>query len=136
MRGEVYINNKDAYTTWGINFSQQAVSNLLMPPPMKPYISNTNSKLNGKDVLGVPMLDERDITIEMSISATSSAVLMSRLQSFISDVLKQGCMTIKTKYNDDIYHMCYVSCNQLSTFNGRCAVFTLRLNEPNPANRT
>lgn len=135
MKGEIYINGNDAYSTWGVNFSQQSISNLLMPPPMKSYTSNTNSSINGKEVLGVPMIEERDLTIEMSITAHDATTMLSRLQSFINDVLKQGQMTIKTKYSTDVYHMCYLSCSQLSTFNGKCAVFTLRLNEPDPSNR-
>lgn len=35
--GELYINNKDAYTTWGISMDTSSLSSLMTPPPMKDF---------------------------------------------------------------------------------------------------
>ena len=107
----------------------------MMPPPLKDYVSNTNAGINGKQVLGTPKVAERDVIIEMSITAASRDDLLAKLTAFI-EVLKGGSLRIKTKYNSDVYKMLYISCSQLSTFLNRTAVFTLRLNEPNPNDRS
>lgn len=135
MKGELTINGKDAYATYGISFSEQSIANLMMPPPLKDYVSNTNAGINGKQVLGTPKVAERDVIIEMSITAASRDDLLTKLTAFI-EVLKGGSLKIKTKYNSDVYKMLYISCSQLSTFLNRTAVFTLRLNEPNPNDRS
>lgn len=40
MKGECYINNKDAYTEWGIIFGETSFTALLTPAPLKNYIVN------------------------------------------------------------------------------------------------
>jgi hypothetical protein len=50
MEGEFYINDKDAYTTWGISMDTSSLSALMTPPPMKEFIENKSRLENGKRV--------------------------------------------------------------------------------------
>lgn len=37
MKGELYINGKDAYLTWGISMDDTSLSELMTPPANKAY---------------------------------------------------------------------------------------------------
>ena len=136
MKGEVTINGKDAFTAWGICFTEQAISNLmLMPPPLKSYTTNGNAGMHGVQVLGTPMVNERDVSLELHIIANTREQMFLRLRAFTNDVLKNGTLKIKTKYSNDIYTLIYLNCSQISSFNGKIAKFLIRCTEPNPNSR-
>ena len=40
LNGQLYINGKDAYLTWGIFLDETALSTLMTPAPNKEFISN------------------------------------------------------------------------------------------------
>ncbi len=40
LNGQLYINGKDAYLTWGIFLDETALSALMTPAPNKEFISN------------------------------------------------------------------------------------------------
>ena len=40
MKEELYINGKDAYTTWGISMDNNALSELMTPSSNKTFIEN------------------------------------------------------------------------------------------------
>lgn len=51
MRGECYINNKDAHDEWGLIFGETSLTALLTPAPVKGYIENKSALIHGKQVL-------------------------------------------------------------------------------------
>ena len=59
-----------------------------------------------------------------------------------TDELKKGVIDLTLHvweggtFFKETYHFVYLSCSQYSEFNGRLAKFVLKLNEPNPGNRT
>ena len=46
--GQLYINGKDAYLTWGIFLDETALSTLMTPAPNKEFISNKYRSKDGK----------------------------------------------------------------------------------------
>ena len=61
LKGQLYINGKDAYLTWGIFLDETALSALMTPAPNKEFISNKYRSKDGKSVIKHnPRLDERD----------------------------------------------------------------------------
>ena len=63
LKGQLYINGKDAYLTWGIFLDETALSALMTPAPNKEFISNKYRSKDGKSVIKHnPRLDEREIT--------------------------------------------------------------------------
>lgn len=139
MRGELFINNKDAYATWGIIFGNNSLAALMTPAPSKSYIQNKSALIHGKQVLFDenyrPKDDERNVQITLFLHARNLDEFFARYDSFVEELDKRQ-LDIKTKYQQDrVYHMLYVSCTPISQFNGRLAKFVLKLNEPNPKNR-
>lgn len=136
MKGELYINGKDAYETWGMSLSDTSLSALLTPPPNKDYIESKSRLENGKSViLDNVKVDERDVTLQVHFTAKSEAQFFDRYSSFCEE-LKGGKLELRTSYQPTvIYRFVYVSCQQFSQFMRGIAKFSLRLNEPNPENR-
>jgi len=138
MTGELKINGKDAFDTWGVSFEDGALAALMTPPAVKSYVTNTSRLEDGKRVVVYnPRYDSRDITLEMHLVAKDKADFLSKYGNFCDDVLKKGYLYIETVYQPDVvYHCVYNSCTQYSQLINGLAKFSLKLTEPNPANRT
>ena len=139
MRGECYINNKDAHDEWGLIFGETSLSALLTPAPVKGYIENKSALIHGKQVLSgeenPPKIDERDLQLVFAIKAKNLTEFLTKYSNFVKE-LEKGKLNIRTKYQPGVvYHLLYVSCQQFKQFNGRLGKFILKLNEPNPKNR-
>lgn len=135
MKGELYINGKDAYTEWGLSLSDTALSALLTPAGMKDPIENTSRAQNGKRVIINAKTDERTISLEVHFTARTKDQFWERYISFCQELAKQY-LEINTKYLPDVYYkMYYINCTQFSQFMEGIAKFTLRLNEPDPTDR-
>lgn len=139
MKGEFFINGIDA-TTYGITLGDDSFTALLTPPPVKDYVANKSALSHGKQVLNdtahAPRLDERDVQITLYLHAKDLSQFLARYQEFCK-VLQKGRLDLRTKYQPtEIYHCIYISCSQFAQFNGRLGKFVLKLNEPNPNNRT
>ena len=136
-KGELFINGKDAYIEYGLSMQTSGLSSLMTPVPNKEYIQNKSRQEHGKRVIvSDPKLDERDLSLSVHITSKTKEDFLSKYSRFC-DVLAKGSIEISTVYQPDIvYRMNYVSCSQFSEFRLGIAKFTLRLNEPNPANRT
>lgn len=136
MKGELYINGKDAYDTWGMSLSDTSLSALLTPPPNKEYIESKSRLENGKSViLDNVKVDERDVTLQVHFTAKSEKQFFDRYSSFCNE-LKGGKLELRTVYQPTVlYRFVYLSCQQFSQFMRGIAKFSLRLNEPNPDNR-
>ena len=136
IAGELTINGLDAYTKWGVFLDDTGIAHLMTPAPLKEYITNKSPLRHGKEVVPVtPKVDERDVTLVLNIVGRTRTDFLTNYANFIA-VLQSGDITIQTRYTNDVYHMKYVSCQQFSSWRGGIGKFTLKLNEPNPMNRT
>lgn len=134
MKGELFINGQDAYTTWGISMDDTSLSSLMTPPPMKEFIENKSRTEHGKRVvLDNPKIDERNITLQINLTAKNKEDFFSRYNRFCTELAK-GVLEIKTKYQPNVlYRTIYVSCSQFSQFVQGIGKFVLRLVEYNPS---
>ena len=138
MLGELFINQRDAYMEYGISMEQTALSALMAPPPMKAVIESRYRTLHGKKVVNnAPRYDSRDLTLAIHITARNREQFFQRYSKFCQNVLANGYLEISTKYQPNVVYKClYVSCQQFSEFMTKYAVFSLKLNEPDPTDRT
>lgn len=140
MVGDLFINGKDAYTTWGVSLDENALSTLMTPVAIKPLVENKGRGADGKQVLGLgnssfaTKVDEREISITIHLSASSQSDFATKYASFCKE-LEKGRLDIRTRWQAGVtYHFIYLSCTQFSMVQS-LASFSLRLNEPNPRNR-
>ena len=136
MIGELFINGKDAYTTWGISMDDTSLSALMTPAPNKDLVENKSRLEHGKRVItDNPKKDERNLTLQINLTAPDKDTFFRRYDSFC-DEQETGVLEIKTKYQPTVvYKTIYQSCQQFSQFMQGIGKFVLKLNEPNPKNR-
>ncbi len=137
LKGQLYINGKDAYLTWGIFLDETALSTLMTPAPNKEFISNKYRSKDGKSVIKHnPRLDEREITLPFNMTAKDSDTFMTNYARFCEEVLAKGELVIRTRFQPNVWYRCiYLSCTQFSQFIREMAKFSLKLNEPDPSDR-
>lgn len=137
MKGELYINGKDAYQTWGISMDDTSLSELMTPPANKAFIENESRLQHGKRVVTAnPKLDQRNLTLQINLTATTETQFFARYSGFCRE-LATGLLHIKTKYQPGVvYKTMYLSCSQFSQFMRGIGKFSLKLCEPNPTDRT
>lgn len=137
MIGELFINGKDAYMEWGISMDDTALSALMTPAPNKEFVENKSRLEHGKRVVAAnPKKDERNLTLQINLTAPDKDIFFARYDSFCKE-LATGVLEIRTKYQTNIlYRTVYLSCQQFSQFMQGIGKFVLKLNEPNPADRT
>lgn len=138
LKGQLTINGKDAYTTWGILLDNTALSTLMTPAPNKEFISNSYRSKDGKRYIKHnPRLDEREITIGFCMVAKDEETFLTNYGKFCEDVLATGELVIHTSFQPTVwYHCVYLSCTQFSQYMQEIAKFSLKLNEPDPTDRT
>lgn len=137
LKGQLYINGKDAYLTWGIFLDETALSALMTPAPNKEYVTNKYRTKNGKEVFKYnPRLDERDITLPINMTAKDTDTFMTNYARFCEEVLAKGELVIRTRFQPNVWYRCiYLSCTQFSQCIREMAKFSLKLNEPDPSDR-
>ena len=135
--GELFINGKDAYTTWGLSLDETGLSKLMTPGPHKEPVQNKNMAMNGTHIVGgVAYKDVRTVSLPVHITAPNKSTFLSRYASFCAE-LDTGRLDISTKYEPGkVYHFIYEDCQQFSEFMLEMAKFTLSLTEPDPSNRS
>lgn len=144
MKGELYINGKDAWTTWGVTLSYDSMAELMKPAPMKKFVENASGVLHGVQVLttkvveGITIptarIDERNVTITITLSATNRELFYSRYRNFTEE-LQKGFLSFKVSRLKTTYNLIYEDCQQFRTFLMGKGRFILRLREPDPTNR-
>lgn len=137
LKGQLYINGKDAYLTWGIFLDETALSALMTPAPNKEFISNKYRSKDGKSVIKHnPRLDEREITLPFNMTAKDSDTFLMNYARFCEEVLAKGGLVIRTRFQPNVWYRCiYLSCTQFSQCIREMAKFSLKLNEPDPSDR-
>ena len=152
-KGQLYIRPQgtavwtDAYTAYGVSFSDGALSKLMTPAPNKSVIENKSRLQDGKRIVRTRKYirkDERELSLEMHLSAPDSVTFWERYRLFCTEILDQGLFEVKHADIKDgsganakplIFRLTYLDCQQFSEFQQQLAKFTLRVNEPDPTNR-
>ena len=138
MKGELFINGKDAYTEWGVSMDTASLSALMTPAGIKDLPENKSRLEHGKRVITdakVIKIEERQLTLTINLTARNEDEFFMKYNSFCNE-LSTGKLNIRTKYQPEVmYRTIYKSCNQFSQFMRGIAHFSLRLEEPNPTDR-
>ena len=140
---------EDAYDVYGISLTDASLSRLMTPAPNKAAIENKSRLQHGKRVVRdvrYTLKDEREVSLEMHLTAPTRASFWSRYRSFCRKYLDSGFIdmyhrdiheTLPTQDSptDTVFRMTYLDCEQFSEFCQQLGKFSLRLSEPDPTNR-
>ena len=138
MTGDLLINGKDAWTTWGVRIGDNFLDVIGASAPMKEFIENKSSLEHGKRVVvGNPKLDERDITLTFTIEGVSKSDYQAKKKAFFNELYK-GMVTIKVPNNsEDVYYLIYTGKNVSygQSLDRTFGKISMKFNEPNPSKR-
>lgn len=135
MTGQVFINTKDAFTTWKMVLQQGSFEELLKPAPQKSLIENENRAVDGKQVSAYnPRWAAKDLTLKISISGTSQANFLANLDNFFTEI--KGISVWKVPILNKTFRLVYKDCQKMS-YKGtdKSSSFILSFEEPDPTNR-
>lgn len=135
---DLIINNRNAFTEWGVRVGDGFLDAIGAPAPMKDFIENKSRLEHGKRVIiNNPKLDERDVTLTFTIQGNSQADYQSKKSAFQNELYK-GALTIQIPSNgSEIYHLIYTgkSISYAQSLDRTFGKLTVKFNEPNPTNR-
>lgn len=136
---ELSINDKDARAEWGLVVNTKFTDALLLPAAAKSPIQSESRLEHGTRTIipqGGVKLSKRDITLEIGLTAPNRETFLARYESLTAEFIT-GWLNIRTSLIPGKVFRCrYVSCTQFTNYNGRIAKFILKLEEPNPNNRS
>lgn len=138
MKGELIINNVDAYETWGVSMGKDFLDAIDSFVPMKDYVTNKSRLEHGERVLiGSPKIDSREVTLSITISGASKADYRNKRKLFEAE-LQKGLMTVSVPaLGAEVYKLVYLgkspsyNMNLARTF----SEVSIRFKEPNPMDR-
>ena len=97
-KGELFINNKDAYDSWGISMDTSSLSALMTPSPNKEFIENKSRLEHGKRIItSNPKIDERNLILTIHLTAKDEEEFFEKYNNFCKE-LATGILNIRTKY--------------------------------------
>lgn len=134
MRGEVYINELDAWSYYGVVLDEGSEEALLLPSPLKSFTSNDMRSHHGKQVFtNNPRLKDR--TVSLTFCFLWAEDYMEKYNRFV-EMLQQGSVVLSTKIMGTkmTFNLVYNSCRKYTSiqYAGKIIV---NFEEPNPANR-
>lgn len=130
----LYINDKNAYTEWGIFLEDGSEGKLLLPSPMKAYAENNLRSHPGKQVfVDNPQPDDRDVNLTFCITAKNKAEYLLRHEAFINE-LQSGVIKLKHTGLNKTFRL--IMTNSISfDYYDRLGRLAVRFSEPNPKDR-
>ncbi|NDV93444.1 hypothetical protein D0T84_00740 [Dysgonomonas sp. 521] len=134
----LYINGKDAWLTWSAMLVDDSYDNLLLPAGQKAYIENNSRSQSGKQIFfSNPKQADRNVQLMFCITCDSKQDYFNKYHSLIAE-MRKGLFELKVIPLSTIYRVYLPENGFLSLSSGigfREGKFSVRLNEPNPANR-
>lgn len=138
MTGELFINNKDAWETWGVNMDDGFLDALDAPLQMKDYIENESRLEHGKRMItSSPKVASRDITLGFTITGTNETDYRTKKKAFETE-LQKGTFTLNVpKLGTDVFNLVYTgkSVSYGLSLNRCFGHFSTKVTEPNPMDR-
>lgn len=138
MTGELFINGKDAWTTWGVNMADGFLDALDAPLQMKDYIENESRLENGKRIIcNSPKVASRDFTLGFTITGSNETDYRAKKKAFETE-LRKGMFTLSVPdLCTDTFHLVYTgkSVSYGLSMNRHFGHFSTKVTEPDPTDR-
>ena len=95
MTGDLLINGKDAFSTWGVRMGDGFLDAIDGFNEMKDYIENESRLEHGKRVIAEnAKVDSREITLQFTIEGSSESDYRAKKKAFQTE-LEKGAVNIK-----------------------------------------
>ena len=139
MNGDLLINGKDAWTTWGVRMGEDFLDVIDGFNEMKDYIENESRLEHGKQVItDNAKVSSREITLQFTIEGNSESDYRTKKKAFQTE-LEKGAVNIKIPaLGAEVYKLVYLGKNISYglSLNRRFGKISSKFVEPNPAERS
>lgn len=139
MTGDLLINGRDAWKTWGINMGSGFLDALDGFNEMKDYIENESRLEHGKRMItDNAKVASREITLQFTITGNSESDYRAKKKAFQSE-LEKGAVTISVPaLGSEVYKLVYLGKNVSYGLSlDRCfGKVSSKFCEPNPKDRS
>lgn len=139
MTGDLFINNKDAWSTWGVRMGDSFLDTIDGFNEMKDYIEDESRLEHGKRMItDNAKVASREITLQFTIEGSSESDYRTKKKAFQTE-LEKGLVNIKVPaLGTDVYKLVYLGKNVSYGLSlDRCfGKVSSKFCEPNPANRS
>nr|DAF41323.1 MAG TPA: hypothetical protein [Caudoviricetes sp.] len=135
MESECYINGFNIWEKWKAYFGKGAYEALLTPAPLKAFIENECRLEHGKRVIpSNPKMDERNLTLSIFVEGATEEEYLRNYESFVNE-LHKGLIEMKVPCLNKVFKFYYNGCQKYGDYGFKKGKFSLKLREPNPADR-
>lgn len=138
MLGELYINDKDAWSTWKARLVDDSLDNLESSAPMKSYITNNARSQDGAQIIiSNPRIDMRSVILTFAITCESRLDYLSKKRDLEME-LRKGLTLFKVVPLSLIFKLHLDENSTMTLLSGtglRDGKFTIRFTEKNPKDR-
>lgn len=139
MTGDLIINGKDAFSTWGVRMGDGFLDAIDGFNQMKDYIENESRLEHGKRIItDNARVDSREITLQFTIEGDSESDYRTKKKAFQTE-LEKGAVSIKIPVlGSEVYKLVYLgkSVSYGLSFDRRFGKVSSKFEEPNPADRS
>lgn len=139
MTGDLFINGKDAFSTWGVRMGDSFLDSIDGFNEMKDYIENESRLEHGKRVItDNAKVDSREITLQFTIEGSSESDYRSKKKAFQTE-LEKGAVNIKVPVlGNEVYKLIYLGKSVSYGLSlDRCfGKVSSKFEEPNPMDRS
>lgn len=139
MTGDLIINGKDAFSTWGVRMGDGFLDAIDGFNQMKDYIENESRLEHGKRIItDNARVDSREITLQFTIEGDSESDYRTKKKAFQTE-LEKGAVSIKVPVlGSEVYKLVYLgkSVSYGLSLDRRFGKVSSKFEEPNPADRS
>lgn len=139
MSGDLIINGKDAWTTWGVCMGDGFLDAIDGFNEMKDYIEDESRLEHGKRIItDNAKVDSREITLQFTIEGSSESDYRTKKKAFQAE-LERGTVNIKIPaLGTELYRLVYLGKNVSYGLSlDRCfGKVSSKFCEPNPMDRS
>ena len=145
MTGQLFINDMDAYTTWGAVMDEGCFEELLKPTTPKPFVENDFRSIAGKQVLPKnPQPQAREIKLYISLKCNNLSTYLTNYKAFfgelaaglIVDEVATGKVKLYVPALSTTYKLIYNGSDiKMSNINKGFTSFLIYFTEPDPTDR-
>lgn len=139
MTGDLIINGKDAFSTWGVRMGDGFLDAIDGFNQMKDYIENESRLEHGKRIItDNARVDSREITLQFTIEGDSESDYRTKKKTFQTE-LEKGAVSIKVPVlGSEVYKLVYLgkSVSYGLSLDRRFGKVSSKFEEPNPADRS
>lgn len=109
MTGDLFINGKDAWTTWGVRMGDGFLDSIDGFNEMKDYIEDESRLEHGKRVItDNAKVASREITLQFTIEGSSESDYRAKKKAFQTE-LEKGDVNIKVPVlGSEVYKLVYL----------------------------